>query len=110
MKELPTELSYSAIEAHRRVETSFTVLCFALVEPATQQVDTRSLFTGQPGKAEPITPEVKRRPGRPNKFPVPDEVPEGLDAQIDGFTVFIFVFLCTKWRWHWSPELTFGAN
>ena len=60
------------------------------------QADIRSLLRGC--KAEPVTPEVKRGPGRPKKSPVPVEVPEGLDDQVEGFTVFIFVMAFTRWR------------
>ena len=60
------------------------------------QADIRALLRSC--KAEPTTPEVKRGPGRPKKSPAPGEVLEGLDAQVEGFTVFIFVMAFTRWR------------
>ena len=54
------------------------------------QADVRSLLKDR--KVEPIVPEVKRGPGRPNKLPDPAEVLEVLEGQVEGFTVFIFVF------------------
>jgi len=60
------------------------------------QVDIRSPLRGS--KPEAITLEVKRGPGRPEKSPAPVELPEGLDDQDEGFTVFIFVMAFTRWR------------